>query len=128
MLRCELRSLSQVQDRKLLVKLIQKRQFLLDPIQKKYREMKKLGKLIIQPKLHMGNTGFSLFHFGGLVALSTECKSNVMPRKEGMIGDFSQEYPTDHVESDHASNKKESTMEEYKYLFAASNGIKFSFF
>jgi hypothetical protein len=86
------------------------------------------GQVDNSAKLHMGNTGFSLFHFGGPVALSTECKSNVMPRKEGMIGDFSQEYPTDHVESDHASNKKESTMEEYKYLFAASNGIKFSFF
>lgn len=78
-------------------------------------------------KLHTGNDGFSLFHFGGPVALSTGCKSNVVPWKEGMTQDFSQEYPTDHVERDNASSKKESTMEEYN-LFAASNGIKFSFF
>jgi len=86
-----------------------------------------VGQIDNPAKLHMGNTGFSLFQCGGPVALSTGCKSNVMPWKEGMIGDFSQEYPTDHVESDHASSKKESTMEEYN-LFAASNGIKFSFF
>lgn len=86
-----------------------------------------VGQVDNPATLHVGNTGFSLFHFGGPVALSTGCKSNVMPRKEGMVGDFSQEYPTDHVESDHASNKKESTMEEYN-LFAASNGIQFSFF
>lgn len=77
-------------------------------------------------KLHTGNTGFSLFHCGP-EALSTGCKSNHMPLKEGIIEDFSQEYPTDHVEGDHVSNKKEGTMEEYN-LFAASNGIRFSFF
>ncbi|KAG2683285.1 hypothetical protein I3760_10G024900 [Carya illinoinensis] len=75
-------------------------------------------------KLHTGNSGFSLFHFGGPVA---GCKPDLIARKEGVIGDFSQEYPTDHVESDCSSNKKESMMEEYN-LFAARNGIRFSFF
>lgn len=63
----------------------------------------------------------------GPVALSNGCKSDLITCKEGNIRDFSQEYPTDHVESDRSSNKKESMMEEYK-LFAARNGIKFSFF
>ncbi|GAV63978.1 hypothetical protein CFOL_v3_07496 [Cephalotus follicularis] len=78
-------------------------------------------------KLHMGNNGFSLFHSGGPVALTTGCKSDPVPSKDGIVGDFSLQFSADHVENDHACNTKENTIEEYN-LFAASNGIRFSFF
>ncbi|KAJ9695574.1 hypothetical protein PVL29_010851 [Vitis rotundifolia] len=78
-------------------------------------------------KLHTGNQSFSLFHFGGPVALSTGNKVNPVPSKEGNDGDYSSKFSADHVDGDHACNKKETTIEEYN-LFAASNGIKFSFF
>lgn len=74
-----------------------------------------------------GDKSFSLFHFGGPVALSTGCKPNPVPSKEEIVGDFSTKCPTDPVEGDTACNKKEATIEEYN-LFAASNGISFSFF
>lgn len=75
-----------------------------------------------------GNGSFSLFHFGGPVALSTGCESIPVPSKEEVVGDFSLSCLTDHIENDQSScNKKETTVEEYN-LFAASNGITFSFF
>lgn len=78
---------------------------------------------------HQNNDGFSLFHFGGPLALSTGCKVNPMPSKDEIVGNFSSQFSADHVENDHACNKKETTIEEYN-LFAASNGngIRFSFF
>ncbi|KAL9428337.1 hypothetical protein AB3S75_030348 [Citrus x aurantiifolia] len=78
---------------------------------------------------HQNNDGFSLFHFGGPVGLSTGCKVNPMPSKDEIVGNFSSQFSADHVENDHACNKKETTIEEYN-LFAASNGngIRFSFF
>lgn len=78
-------------------------------------------------KSHTGNQSFSLFHFGGPVALSTGNKVNPVPSKEGNFGDYSSKFSADHVDGDHACNKKETTIEEYN-LFAASNGIRFSFF
>lgn len=72
-------------------------------------------------KTQTANTGFSLFHFGGPVALSNGYKS-----KEGMVGDLSLNVPVDHIEGDHGCNKKD-TIEEYN-LFAASNRMRFSFF
>ncbi|KAJ6743083.1 hypothetical protein OIU85_017098 [Salix viminalis] len=83
------------------------------------------GKIDNPAKLHNGNTGFSLFHFGGPVALSTGCKSDPLPSKEGMVGDLSSKVSAD--ENDPACNNKETAMEEYN-LFAASNGMRFSFF
>ncbi|XP_057488961.1 uncharacterized protein LOC130774941 [Actinidia eriantha] len=77
-------------------------------------------------KLQNGNSGFSLFHFGGPVALSTEYKSNPVPSKDGTVEDLSSKFSEDHGEDDRACNKKDN-IEEYN-LFAASNGIKFSFF
>ena len=74
-----------------------------------------------------GNQSFSLFHFGGPVALSTGNKVNPVPSNEGKVGDYSSKFSADHVDGDHACNKKEATIEEYN-LFAASNGIRFSFF
>jgi hypothetical protein len=65
-----------------------------------------------------------LFHFGGPVALSTGCKSDPVPSKDGIAGDLSSKVSAD--ENDPACNK-ETAMEEYN-LFAASNGIRFSFF
>ncbi|KAK3227169.1 hypothetical protein Dsin_007031 [Dipteronia sinensis] len=78
-------------------------------------------------KQDTGNNGFSLFHFGGPVALSTGCKLNPVPSKDEIVGNFSSQFSADHVENDHACNKKETSIEEYN-LFAASNGISFSFF
>ncbi|KAK9921648.1 hypothetical protein M0R45_030150 [Rubus argutus] len=75
--------------------------------------------------LHMNNGGFSLFHFGGPVALSTGGNSNPMPPQEEIVGDFPLKC-SDHIENDHACNK-EATIEEYN-LFAASNGMRFTFF
>ena len=77
-------------------------------------------------KLHTSDSSFSLFHFGGPVALSTGCKSNPVPSKE-IVGDCSLKSPTDPVENNPACNKKETAVEEYN-LFAASNGIRFSIF
>lgn len=73
-----------------------------------------------------GNTGFSLFHFGGPVALSTGFKSDPVPLKEETGEDISMKLSADRTEGDQACNRKNS-IEEYN-LFAASNGIKFSFF
>lgn len=79
-------------------------------------------------KLRMSNNGFSLFHFGGPVALSTGCKKiNPVPSKDEIVGNLSSQFSADHVENDRACNKKETVIEEYN-LFAASNGIRFSFF
>ncbi|KAG6743897.1 hypothetical protein POTOM_052601 [Populus tomentosa] len=85
------------------------------------------GKVDNSAKLPNGNSGFSLFHFGGPVALSTGCKSDPVPSKNGIIGDFSSKVTTNQIENDPACNKKEIAMEEYN-LFAASNGIRFSIF
>ncbi|CAK7342277.1 unnamed protein product [Dovyalis caffra] len=80
------------------------------------------GKVDNSAKLHNGDSGFSLFHFGGPVALSTGCKSDPVPSKDGIVGDFSSKVSADQIENDPACNKKETAMEEYN-LFAASNGI-----
>ncbi|GAB2266885.1 hypothetical protein Dimus_001873 [Dionaea muscipula] len=73
--------------------------------------------------LQAGTTGFSLFQFGGPVALSTY-QSSAHASNEGLSGDISLNYNADHDEDDRCS-KKETMIEEYN-LFAASNGIKFS--
>jgi len=78
-------------------------------------------------KLHKGSPGFSLFHFGGPVAFSTEYESDPVPSKDSISAvDLSSKFSADHVEDDSACNKKD-TIEEYN-LFAASNRIRFSFF
>ncbi|KAL5134949.1 hypothetical protein HKD37_03G007980 [Glycine soja] len=71
---------------------------------------------------------FSLFHFGGPVALSTGCKSAFTSLNGDTVGDFSSKSSADHVEKVHNCNKKETpAMEEYN-LFAASNNLRFSIF
>lgn len=77
-------------------------------------------------KGQMGNAGFSLFHFGGPVALSTGYNFDTVPPKEGITGGLSSKKSADHTEGDRACSKKDG-IEEYN-LFAASNGIRFSFF
>ncbi|KAJ8900092.1 hypothetical protein K2173_024208 [Erythroxylum novogranatense] len=77
-------------------------------------------------KLRNGDSGFSLFHFGGPVALSTGNKQDCVPSKAGN-GELSSKIMADEIENDSVFNKKETTMEEYN-LFAASNGLRFSFF
>ncbi|WCJ34046.1 hypothetical protein M5689_015372 [Euphorbia peplus] len=85
------------------------------------------GKTDHPTKVHVSDTNFSLFHFGGpLASLSTGCKQNPLP-SDGIVGDFSSKISADQVENDTGCIKKESTMEEYN-LFAASNGLRFSFF
>lgn len=72
--------------------------------------------------LNSGNAGFSLFQFGGPVALPTY-RPNLISPDEGKVDDIS----SCRVEGDQACSKKETTIEEYN-LFAASNGIQFSIF
>ncbi|OAY40635.1 uncharacterized protein LOC110622088 isoform X2 [Manihot esculenta] len=86
-----------------------------------------VGKVDNSSKLHVSNTSFSLFHFDGPVALSTGCKPDHEPSKDEIVGDLSSKFSTDQVDNDPGCNKKDTTMEEYN-LFAASNGIRFSFF
>ncbi|KAG7033556.1 hypothetical protein SDJN02_03278 [Cucurbita argyrosperma subsp. argyrosperma] len=72
-------------------------------------------------KLQKDSSSFSLFHFGGPVALSTGGgKLNLMPSKED-------NNEVEVVGNGHGFNKKETAIEEYN-LFAASNGMRFSFF
>lgn len=78
-------------------------------------------------KLQKGSSSFSLFHFGGPVALSTGGKLNLMPSKEDDTGGFPRNSEADVVDNGHAFNKKDTAIEEYN-LFAASNGMRFSFF
>ncbi|KAL3632386.1 hypothetical protein CASFOL_025370 [Castilleja foliolosa] len=75
-------------------------------------------------KTDMGNNGFSLFHFGGPVALSTGFKGDhPVYLNEGSV---EEKLLANCPGGDHPSGKKES-IEEYN-LFAATNGIKFSIF
>ncbi|KAL2480431.1 hypothetical protein Adt_33397 [Abeliophyllum distichum] len=74
----------------------------------------------------MGNTSFSLFHFGGPVALSAGSKLDGESLKEGIAVDISPNLSASQPDGHDACNKKDS-IEEYN-LFAATNGIKFSFF
>ncbi|KAL0359393.1 UNVERIFIED_CONTAM: hypothetical protein Sangu_0788700 [Sesamum angustifolium] len=77
-------------------------------------------------KMDLGNNGFSLFHFGGPVALSAGFKADPVSLKDGTMGDASPNSSDNSTGGDHPSNKKDS-IEEYN-LFAATNGIKFSIF
>ncbi|XP_030457867.1 uncharacterized protein LOC115678621 isoform X2 [Syzygium oleosum] len=72
------------------------------------------------------DSGFSLFHFGGPVALSNISNPNVGP-DVGADGNIPTKVSTDPVEINAPCNKKETTIEEYN-LFAASNGIRFSLY
>ncbi|KAH6827443.1 hypothetical protein C2S53_002480 [Perilla frutescens var. hirtella] len=74
-------------------------------------------------KMVMGNDGFSLFHFGGPVALSTGFKADEVTLEEGIMGGTTSPNFDD---GDLSSNTKDS-IEEYN-LFAANNGIQFSIF
>ncbi|KAK8639723.1 hypothetical protein V6N13_138093 [Hibiscus sabdariffa] len=48
-------------------------------------------------------SAFSLFHFGGPVALSTGCKSNPVPLKDEVV-ELSSQFSADHVENGHGCN------------------------
>ncbi|CAJ1907919.1 unnamed protein product [Sphenostylis stenocarpa] len=74
------------------------------------------------------NNDFSLFHFGGPVALSTGCKSVHTSLNGDTVDDFGSKSSADNVENVHNCNKKETpAMEEYN-LFATSNNLRFSIF
>ncbi|XP_020549444.1 uncharacterized protein LOC105162607 [Sesamum indicum] len=77
-------------------------------------------------KIDKGNNGFSLFHFGGPVALSTGFSADPVSLKEGTMGNTALDLSDNSADGNHPCNKKDS-IEEYN-LFAASNGIKFSIF
>lgn len=79
-----------------------------------------------QAKEQTGSNGFSLFHFGGPVSLSTGQKPPDSVSNEGTTAAVSSPLPAAHVQGD-CSCSKETTIEEYN-LFASSNGIRFSFF
>lgn len=67
-------------------------------------------------KINEADNGFSLFHFGGPVALS----------REGTVGNSSVNLSGNSPDSNHPCSKKDP-VEEYN-LFAASNGINFSIY
>lgn len=74
------------------------------------------------------NENFSLFHFGGPVALSTGSKSNPANSKDRILGDF---FSGDHIFGDPTCNskkEKENTICEEYNLFATSNSLRFSIF
>ncbi|KAF7804166.1 uncharacterized protein G2W53_043277 [Senna tora] len=75
------------------------------------------------------SNGFSLFHFGGPVALSTGCELTTVSSNGEADGSFCSRSLVDHFKNDQAVSKKETTtsMEEYN-LFASSNSLRFSFF
>ncbi|XP_061346397.1 uncharacterized protein LOC133292040 isoform X2 [Gastrolobium bilobum] len=79
-------------------------------------------------KSQENNSDFSLFHFGGPVALSTGCKSTLASSNGGAVGDFRSESSADHVEKVHTCNKKDATTVEEYNLFAASSSLRFSIF
>ncbi|GER52453.1 stress response protein NST1 [Striga asiatica] len=76
-------------------------------------------------KTDMCGNGFSLFHFGGPVALSTGFKADPTSLNEGIIGDKDKSSATG-PDNDSSCSEKDP-VEEYN-LFAATNGIKFSIF
>ncbi|XP_043691288.1 uncharacterized protein LOC122641986 isoform X2 [Telopea speciosissima] len=76
-------------------------------------------------KLPNDSTNFSLFHFGGPIAVATGHESNSMSLKKGTLGDFPPNSPAYPAQVDTCT--KETTVEEYS-LFASSNGTRFSFF
>lgn len=82
-------------------------------------------KNVKSDKGHAGNTGFSLFHFGGPVALSTGFKSGPAALKEE--NGVSLTLPAGAREAVEEACNEKNSVEEYN-LFAAKNGIKFSFF
>ncbi|KAL0334246.1 UNVERIFIED_CONTAM: protein WHAT'S THIS FACTOR 9, mitochondrial [Sesamum angustifolium] len=77
-------------------------------------------------KIDKGNNGFSLFHFGGPVALSTGFSADPVSLKEGTMGNTALDLSDNSADGNHPCNKKDS-IEEYN-LFAASNGINVSTF
>ncbi|XP_010257520.1 PREDICTED: uncharacterized protein LOC104597588 isoform X2 [Nelumbo nucifera] len=87
----------------------------------------KEDRCTVTSKLNNDNKNFSLFHFGGPIAVATGYELNPVSMKEGMVGNFSPNSPADPAMDDHTCTKKETTVEEYN-LFAASNGTRFSFF
>ncbi|KAJ4892139.1 Uncharacterized protein Rs2_31887 [Raphanus sativus] len=67
---------------------------------------------------------FSLFHFGGPVALSTTA-----PSRCPTLGDFSLQFSGNHVFGDSAQKKKERTVgEEYNLFAESNNSLRFSIF
>nr|KYP38106.1 hypothetical protein KK1_040671 [Cajanus cajan] len=74
------------------------------------------------------DSGFSLFHFGGPVALSTCRKLATASSNGDNVGDFDAKSSIDQVDNDHGCNKKETTVIEEYNLFAASNTLRFSIF
>ncbi|KAH9613342.1 hypothetical protein KSS87_008517 [Heliosperma pusillum] len=73
-------------------------------------------------KLEAGNKGFSLFQFGGPVALPTY-SSDKLSSDDGKGALYS----CCRVEGDHVCSKNETRVEEYN-LFAARNELQFSIF
>ncbi|KAK4272609.1 hypothetical protein QN277_021139 [Acacia crassicarpa] len=76
-----------------------------------------------------GNNGdFSLFHFGGPVALSAGCESTSASSNCEPVGNFCSKTLADHVQNDRSCSEEETTNMEVYNLFAASCGLRFSIF
>ncbi|XP_022851567.1 uncharacterized protein LOC111373291 [Olea europaea var. sylvestris] len=83
------------------------------------------GKIVKSEISEIRNTNFSLFHFGGPIALSAGSKLDGDSLEEGIAGDISPNLLVNRPDGHDACNKEDS-IEEYN-LFATTNGIKFSF-
>ncbi|KAK4783742.1 hypothetical protein SAY86_018110 [Trapa natans] len=81
------------------------------------------GKGDLPTKPFQEDSSFSLFHFGGPIALSSISK---LP-ESGTISDIGPVVSAETVELLQGCDEKETVIEEYN-LFAASNGLRFSIF
>ncbi|EOA29329.1 hypothetical protein CARUB_v10025611mg [Capsella rubella] len=105
--------------------------FLKEADERKIKEMPPMETPRSRGPQTESDENFSLFHFGGPVALSTGRKSNSAHSKDGVLGDFSLQFSGDHVFGDPTGNskkEKENTVGEEYNLFETSNRLRFSIF
>ncbi|PIA48566.1 hypothetical protein AQUCO_01400864v1 [Aquilegia coerulea] len=85
------------------------------------------GSISISSNLRSDNSNFSLFHFGGPIAVASGSDMNSAFPREGAVKDHCSYPPAHCTQPGLSPSNKDSTVEEYS-LFAASNGTRFSFF
>ncbi|KAF5177810.1 Atp-binding cassette sub-family g member [Thalictrum thalictroides] len=85
------------------------------------------GSISVSSNLRCDNANFSLFHFGGPIAVASGSDMNAAFPREGAVKDRCSYPPAQCTQPGLSCSNKDSTVEEYS-LFAASNGTRFSFF
>ncbi|XXG51354.1 hypothetical protein AAC387_Pa02g5147 [Persea americana] len=85
------------------------------------------GRFVNPVRPHNEESTFSLFHFGGPMAVATGNCLNQVPLKDDVAGDLSSKSSIAPAQGDLGCTKKDTTVEEYS-LFAANGGSRFSFF